>query len=227
MYLFRCGGDALGFRLLLAQFGVGARHIDACIVFTLNGGSVCLCHLDALIHIGVRFADGAVAFLLGNGFLRIVDGLCGSFAAKRGDVARLIADIGYVYVDEAKADFLELGFHVAGNRFKELVAVGVDLLNIHCSHNETQLAENDVLGKLLDGSKAQAKKPFRRVLHDALLGRDANREAGGNVYADVLAGKRVDKVYLQGHRREIQKLVCLHERPDKRCAAVNADGRFA
>ena len=62
---------------------------------------VCLGNLDSLLHVGVGFTDRAISFLLGNALLRVVDRFCGGFLTEGGNVARLVADIGDVDVDES------------------------------------------------------------------------------------------------------------------------------
>ena len=55
----------------------------------------------------VLFARVTFAFFFGDVFLCLVGGLCGGFHTECIDIARFIADIGEVCVDEFETDFLE------------------------------------------------------------------------------------------------------------------------
>ena len=76
-----------------------------------------------------------------------------------------------------------------GRRLQELIPVGVDLLDVHSGDDQAELAEDDVLGQLLDLLELQAQQALGGVLHDPRLGGDAHGEAAGDVDADVLAGQ--------------------------------------
>ena len=218
------GGDAGGLGLLLAALGVGHGHLHLGGVLALDGGGVGLGHLDALVAAGLGLADGAVAVLLGHVLLCVVDGLGGGLLAQGVNVAGLVGDVGDVDVDEAQADLLELALHVAGDGLQELVAVGIDLLDVHGGDDQAELAEDDVLGQLLDLLELQAQQALGGVLHDPRLGGDAHGEAAGDVDADVLAGQSVFQIHRDGHGGQIQELIGLDDRPDKGRAAVDALG---
>ena len=192
----------------------------------MDGGGVGLGHLDALVLAGIGLADGAVAVFLSHIFLGVVDGLGGGLLAQRVDVAALVRDIGDIHVDEPQADLLELALHVAGDGLQELVPVGVDLLDVHGGDDQTQLAEDNILGQLLDLLEAQAQQALGGVLHNPGLSGDAYGKAAGDIDADVLAGQGVFQVYRNGQRGQIQELVGLDDRPDKGRAAMNTLGGF-
>ncbi len=160
------GGDAGGLGLLLAALGVGHGHLHLGGVLALDGGGVGLGHLDALVAAGLGLADGAVAVLLGHVLLCVVDGLGGGLLAQGVNVAGLVGDVGDVDVDEAQADLLELALHVAGDGLQELIPVGVDLLDVHSGDDQAELAEDDVLGQLLDFLELQAEQALGGILHD-------------------------------------------------------------
>ena len=109
--------------------------------------------------------------------------------------------------------------------FKEFVAVGVDLFDLHGGDDQTELTENNVLGKLLDLTQTETQQTLRGILHDARLGGNTDRKAGGNVDSDILTGKRVCQVDIDGNRRQVKVLIVLNHRPDKSRAAVNTLGR--
>ena len=188
----------------------------------MNGDGVGLCHLDTLIHARLGFTDRTVALLLGHAFLSVIDRLGGGFLTQSRDITRLVADIGYVDVDQAQTDLFQLGFHVAADGGKELVAVGVDLLNVHGSDDQTKLTEDDILGQLLNFGKLQTQEALGGVLHNAGLGGNTYREARGNVNADVLTGKCIFEIHLNGNGRQIQIGVRLKHRNDKLGATVDA-----
>ena len=150
-----------------------------------------------------------------------MDSLRRRFLTKRRDIARFVADIRHIYVDEPQADFFQLGFHVAGNRLEEFIPVCIDLFDVHRRDHKTQLAEDDILGKLLYLVHRETQQAFRRVLHHALLRRDPHRKDRRHVDSDILARERVFQVYLNGKRRQVQILVCLDYGPYERRAAMD------
>lgn len=107
---------------------------------------------------GVGLADGALALLLGDAFLRVVDGLGRRFLTERDDVARFVVDVRHVDVDQAQTDFFQLGLDVPADLLEELIAVGVDLLDVHRCDDDTKLTEDDVLGKLLNLAQLQSQQ---------------------------------------------------------------------
>ena len=121
--LFGRRRDAHGFGLFFAAGRVGHRDFYLGVVFALDGQRVGLRDLDALVAVGLRFADRAVALFLGNALFGVVDGFSRRFLAERGDVARFVGNVGHVDVDKAQTDFFELAFNIARDRFQELVAV--------------------------------------------------------------------------------------------------------
>ena len=111
-----------------------------------------------------------------------------------------------------------------GHRFQKLVAIGVDLLNVHGGDDETQLTEDDVFCQLLDLIQPQTEQPLGGVLHHARLHRNAHRETGRHIDTDVLMGQGVCEVDIDGHRGQIQVFIRLDDRPDKRRTAVDTLG---
>ena len=178
----------------------------------------------ASLHFCVRLADRTDLIRFGDGDLCIVDRFCRRFLPESDDVARFVGDVRHVDVDEAEADFFQLALDVAGDRLQKLVAVGVDLLDVHGGDDQAQLAEDDVLGELLDLVHFEVAQPFRRILHDGGLGGDADREDRRNVDADILPREGALQVYRNGQRRQIEVGKRLHERPDERRAAVDTLG---
>ncbi len=195
-----------------------------CLVFALDRLAVCLGDADALFHLCVRLADGTDLVCLGDGDLRVVDRLCGGLLPEGDDIARFVGNVGNVHVDEAQTDLFQLALDVAGDGFEKLVAVGVDLFDVHGGDDEAQLAEDDVFGEFLYLVHLEVAQAFRRVFHDRGLGGDADGEDGRNVYADVLPRQRALEVDADGQRRQVEVGERLHERPDEGGAAVDALG---
>ncbi len=188
-------GDFQGFRLFFPAGGVGHGHFHFGGVFALDGLGISLSHLDALVSVGVGFANRAVSVFFSHALFGVVDGLGGGFFAQGVNVAALVRDVGDVHVDEPQADFLQLALHIAGNGLQKFIPVGVDFLNVHGGDDQTQLAENNVFGQLLDFLELQAQQALGGVLHNARLCGDAHSEAGGHVDADILAGQGVFQIH--------------------------------
>ena len=113
------------------------------------------------------------------------------------------------------------------DRFQELIAVGVDFFDLHGGDDQTELTEDDVLGKLLNLAQTKTQQTLGGVLHDARLGGDTDRKTGGNIDTDVLTRQGVGQVYVDGNRREVEVLVILDDRPYKSRAAMDTFGRHA
>ena len=122
-------------------------------------------------------------------------------------------------------DLAELGLHVGGNVSKELVAVGVDFLNVHGGDDQTQLTEENIGCYVADVLGAQAEQTLGGVGHAVRLGADTYGKAAGDVNADVLLTQGVGKVALDADRSQVQERIALEHRPDERCASVDTFGR--
>ena len=114
--------------------------------------------------------------LFGNGLLGVVDGLCGGLLTEGFQISRLVCDICYVYVYEPEADLFQLDLNVVGDSDKELVAVGVYLLDVHCGDYQTELTEDYILCELLYLDELEAQQALGGVLHDPRLCGDADGE---------------------------------------------------
>ena len=187
----------------------GVRDGDLGVVLTLDGEGVRLGGLDTgvtggfgdpdvLVPVGLGLTDLTETVLLGDGLLRVVDGLRGGFLTERLDIAGLVADIGDVHVDEFQADLAEFRFHVGGDVGEELVAVRVDFLDVHGGDHQTELTEQDIGRDVLDAVHGEAQQALGGVGHVVRLGGDTHGEAAGDVDADVLLGQGVGEVALDG-----------------------------
>ena len=221
MDLFGGGCDLERFGFLFFKGGFGHGYLHLGFVFTLNSYRIGLGNLDTLIHFSVCFTDRTVSVLLGNAALRIVDSLRRGFFTESGNVARFIADIGYVNVYEAQTDLFKLGLNITADRRQKFISVGIDLLNVHRSNYKTKLTEYDILGKLLYLGELKSEKTLCGVLHNACFGRDTYGKSRGNVYTDILTRERVFKVYLNGDGGKVKISVGLKYGDDKLGAAMD------
>ena len=114
----------------------------------------------------------------------------GGLLADGFDVARLVGDVGDVHVDQHQADLLQFRLERILDVAQERIAVAVDVLDPHRGDHLAQLAEDDVLGLLLDVGRSQSQQADRRVLHQLGRGADGHREHAGHVDADVLDRQR-------------------------------------
>ena len=206
---------------MLTTGSLGVCDLNLCFVFTRDSLGVGTGYAYTLILFRGCGTDRTVSVCLSNRDLRVVDSLCGCFFTESGDVSAFVADIGYVNVDEAKTDFLKLGFHVARNRFKEFVTVGVDLLDVHRCDYKTELTEDDILCELLDLNELETEKTLCCVLHYADVGGDTYGESGGNVNTNVLMREGVGKVNGDREGRQIEVFVSLEYGPYESRAAVD------
>ena len=106
--------------------------------------------LDSPLALRLGHTDRAQLLLLGHVDLGLLDGRRGRLATDGLDVARLVGDVGDVDVDQDQADLLELGLERHLDALEELVAVTVDVLDLHRGDDLTELPEDDVLGLLDD-----------------------------------------------------------------------------
>ena len=163
--------------------------------------------------------------MLRHALLGIVDGLGGGFLTQGLDVAGFVTDIGYVHVNEAKANLAKFRFYVGGHVGEEFIAVCVDFLDVHGGNHQTELTEEDIRCDVLDAVYAQAQQALGGVGHAFRFGGDTHGKAAGNVYADVLLGQGVGEVALNGDGLEVQVGVVLENRPDEGGAAMDTLGR--
>ena len=220
-----CGRPAHSLGLRLATSRIRLRHGGFGFVFTGDGGGVRLRHLNTLILDRLRFTDRTVAILFGNRLFRIVDRLGGRLFTQRFDIPRLVGDIGHIHVDQPQTDLFQFGFHIVVHRFHKLVAVGIDLFNIHGRNDQTQLTEDDVLRQLLHLNHFQPQQPLGGVLHSTRLGGDPHRKPRGHIHADVLVRQRVGQIHVDGNGGQIQIIKRLDHRPDERRATVDTPCR--
>ena len=202
----------LGLLLTLYRGGFVLRHPDlqVAVGFGLANGRqrFLLLHVDALVGLGLllallglgqvlRHLDGALAnlfglthralaILVGDVDLGLVDGLGRRLLADALDVSRLVRDVGDVHVDEIQADLVELGCHVAADRIQEFLAILVDLLDGQRRHRQSQLAKDDFARHALDRILVEVEHALGRVVHDGFFGADAHRERARHVDANVL-----------------------------------------
>ena len=94
--------------------------------------------------------DFAHPFVVGDVAAGLLDGLRGGLLADGLDVARLVGDVGDVDVDQHQADLAQLRLQRALHLFQELFAIAVDVFDLHRGDHLPQLAEDHVLGLLLD-----------------------------------------------------------------------------
>ena len=107
-------------------------------------------HADGLLALGLGHADFAHPLVVGHVAAGLLDRLRGRLLADGLDVARLVGDVGDVDVDQHQADLPQLRLQRVLDGFEELVAVAVDVLDLHRGDHLAELAEDDVLGLLLD-----------------------------------------------------------------------------
>ena len=189
------------------------------------GGGVGHGDLDGLLAQGFGFADFAAA-----GFIRhldhgVVDGAGGGFLTEGGDVARGVADVGDVGVDEVETDFVEFDVDAAGDAADEFFSVSVDFFNGQRGDDDAHLAHDDFRGQVADVLPRAAEQAAGGVLHDFRLGADAHDEGGGDVDADVLAGERTLERHVDVERVEIHVGVVLDDGHHEGGAAVQTLGR--
>src|SRR5206468_279849 len=113
----------------------------------------------------------------------------GRLATDGLDVARFVGDVGDVDVDQHQADLLQFRFQRGLDVLQELVAVLVDLLDVHRGDHLPQLAEDDVGGLLLDLVGGEAQQANGGVIHHLQVGADGHGEHTGDADADVLGGQ--------------------------------------
>ena len=110
---------------------------------------------------------------------------------------------------------------------QELLAVAIDILNVHRGNYLPQLPENDVLGLLFDMGRIESQKPNGRVLHDRRFDADGDGEDAGDVDANILNRQRVAQRHfdLDGLQTEIG--IVLDDGEHEPAAAVDAQRRLA
>ncbi len=182
-------------------------------------------HADRLFALGLGHADLAHPLVVGHVAAGFLDGLRGRLLADGLDIARLVGDVGDVDVDQHQADLSQFRFERVLDGFQELVAVAVDVLDLHRGDHLAKLAEDHVFGLLLDFLVAQAQQADGRVLHLLGRGADGHGEHAGHVDADVLHRQGAAQRDLDLHRLEAQPGVVLDQRPDELRPAVDATGR--
>jgi len=74
--------------------------------------ALCFSHFNIAVSFGFCFSYFAKTVLLGNTFFGFINGFSSGFFAQCFEIARFIANIGYVYVDEFQTYFSQFGFHV-------------------------------------------------------------------------------------------------------------------
>ena len=215
---------ALGFRLRFPQVGLGGSLHSLGLVLAEHGLGVGFCDADSLLLHRPGGAHGAIALLLGNLHLGLVDRFRRRPLTQGLYISRLVGDIRDVDVDELQADLRQLGLDVLQHPGLELLAVAIDLLDIHHGDGGAQLAVYDVLGRVFDLGRVKRQQPLRGVVHQFLDGTDAEGEAGRHVDADVLFRQRTAQVDVHRHRLQIKIAEALHHRHDKRCAAMDGLG---
>ncbi len=117
--------------------------------------------------------------------------LGGGFAADGLDVAGSVRDVGDVDIDQHQADLLQLRLDGVLDVVQELLAVAIDILNVHRGNHLPQLPENDVLGLLFDMRRIESQQPNGRVLHDRRFDADGDGEDAGDVDTNILNRKRI------------------------------------
>ena len=225
--LFRGGGEALGFGLGAAALGVRIRDVDLGGVFTLGRLGIRVGNGDPFVALGHGRADFTVTVGLGDLHLRFGDGLRGGFLSKGVDVARCVGDVLHVHVDESQANLLQLDLDSGGNVRDELVAVGVDLLDVHRRDDDAHLAKDDVFREFSDVLHRETEEPLGGVLHYPGFRGDPHGEGRGRVDADVLLGKGALKFDVDRQGRQVEVLVILDDRPDEGRATVITLRRLA
>ena len=101
------GGDGptKGLGFLFATGGVGLGDVGLGFIFTIHSGGIGCRHGDTLAAHGVGLTDGALPVAFRHLNTGLVDGLSGRFFTQGLYVARFVADVGDVDVDEPQADF--------------------------------------------------------------------------------------------------------------------------
>ena len=231
-----------GFCLLFGKVGVEACDVSARDVLTLNGlgflllnenTSVCFSLFLTFVRFRSVHGDlnftGSVGFCLthgtvsgGVGSVDIGggDGLCSGLCTNGLDVVCFVGDVRDVHVDEVETNLVQFGVHVVDDLTQERFTVTVDLLNGERCDRQTKLTEDDFFGHVLDGGLVEVQQAHGCVLHDGGFRVDTDGKRRRYVDADVLLGKGVLEVDVNGHRLEVEEGVVLHERPDDFSAAV-------
>ena len=163
--LFSGRSDSFGFGFLLSPVSIGVGHSDLGPVLSLYGCSHGAGNLDPLFTFSLGLTDLAIPFLLGNLHLRLVDGACGRFFTERVDIAGFIGNVLDIDVDQPDTDLAQLDLNPVGDVLDQLVTVGVDLFDRHGGDHNTHLAEDNVLGQLLNVIEREPQEALSSVLH--------------------------------------------------------------
>jgi len=205
---------------LLAFFLLGLGFAD----FRVGHGRG---HSHALVALARGHAHLTEFFRVGHVHIGLVDGFGGGLAANGLDVAGFIVQIADVDVDQQQADLFQFDGHRLVDFAHECLSVTIDVLNLHGGDHGAHLANDDVLRLGLNLLGAEPEQANRGVLHDARVVRDGGGHGGRHADADVFLRQRVGEVDRHHKRFEIQIVVRLKERHDKRGAAMHALGRAA
>ncbi len=204
-HLFSSHRQPFRFGLFLPPVGIGIRHGDFGSILTFYGSGIGPGYFHPLFLHRLGLPDGTITVLLRHTDLGIVDRLGSSFLSQGLDIPRLVVDIRHIDVDQLQTDLLQLSLHIRGYRRQKLVAVAVDLLNIHGGHHQPQLSENDVLGQIADVGDRQPQQPLGCIGHDPFLRRNTHRKPRGHIHPDVLLTQGTGQVDLNRKGCQIEK----------------------
>ena len=205
----RIGNRNLGFVLTLHSLGIGFSSTDSGLSNSLS------------------LTYFTIPFLLSNTNFSFVDCLCSSLLTESLDVAAFILDIGHVHIDQAQTDLLQFYLDVSRDSLKELVAIGVQLLDTHRGNNQTKLAEKDVSSQFLNLLRRLSKQAFCSSQHAFGLRTDTNCKAARHIHANVLLRKGIRQVCIDADRRKREVSVVLDDGPYESATTMHTLGTLA
>ena len=195
-------GRLLADLLLLFQLG----HADRLLAHRLAGADfadlVGVGHADRLLALGLGHADLAHPLVVGHVAAGLLDCLRRRLLADGFDIARLVGDVGDVDVDQHQADLAQLRLERILDGFEKLIAVAVDVLDLHRRDHLAKLAEDHVFRLFLNVADVQPQQADGGVLHLLGRGADGHGEHARHVHADVFHRQRTAKRNLDLHRLE-------------------------
>jgi hypothetical protein len=213
--LLLCDGRlAIELRDLHCGVALGRLHADLARTVRVGDGDLLLlrCRCDR---------DLAELLLHGDIAARLLHRARASLAADRLDVARFVVEVLDVHVDQLEADLLQLGLQRVLDVRTELVAIAIDVLDLHRCNDLSHLTEDDVHCQIADLPGRQPEHARGRVLLKLLGVADRDRHLARHAHADVLERERVGQVDVDLKRQQRQEIGLLDDGPDERAAAAD------
>ena len=151
--------------------------------------------------------------MLSHTHLSLVDSLSGSLTTKSLDISRLVLDIGNIDVDESQTNLLQFHLYIGRDTLKELIAVGIQLLDAHCSNNKTKLTKEDITSQFLNLTSIKTKQTLSSGSHAIRLGRNTNGKSARHIHTDILLRKCIGEVGIYRNRCKTKILIVFYDRP--------------